>query len=830
MINDAYLLLSELGALDESRSPTRLGHRLVRWPIDVRLARMVVEGSKQGCLEDVMVLAAALSIQDPRERPQDAHAAADLAHGRFSDPKSDFSALLNLWRHVREKRKTVSGNQFRKLCRREFLNWQRVLEWSDLYQQLRDHAREDRLQLAGGHGDFEQVHKALLSGLLSHIGLRHPEGRGYQGTRSRTFHIFPGSGLFGTAARWVMAAEIVETSKTWARSNAVIKPEWIEEQGAHLLKRHCFDPHWSRRKGAVLAWEQVSLFGLILVEKRRVHYAVVDAVESRRIFILEALVRGELDTRAAFMRHNEKIRKEIEDLEHKRRKRDVLSDEHAQFEFFDARLPDTVNSAASFKNWLAGLGNSDRELLYLGHDVLMRENAVVAPEELFPDVMTAAGQRFPLEYRFEPGHERDGVTVTVPLEYLNTLEAGRLQWLVPGLLREKLVALIKQLPKPIRRSLTPAPAFADALAERLQERRHRPLLDECALVLRELTGLPVKTSDLDEGAITIHYRFNICVTGGDGEVIAQGRDILALQKALGKKAQRRFMDSQGGKYNRDGETSWVFGTLEASVRTADGTPAWPALVDQESAVGLRLFDTWEEATLSHMDGVQRLLSLELSEKLDYLGKHHGLSKNAMLIWSSLGSSADLIHDLIWKSLGEAAGELSAVRDETGFKALCQRVRSEVGNTGLAVADLLNELLPVYGRVSTRLHRDIDHRWPQVGSDIGAQLDDLVYPGFLAELEPGRLTHYSRYLRGIEERLEQLEQNPLKDQQRMNQVQPWWNRYVEALERGALYDEHLDEFRWLLEEFRVSLFAQRLGTEGKVSEKRLSQAWSKIPSA
>jgi ATP-dependent helicase HrpA len=826
MINDAYLLLSELGALDAKRSPTSLGRRLVHWPIDVRLARMVVEGSKQACLEDMMVLAAVLSIQDPRERPLEVQSAADQAHGRFSDPKSDFAGLLQLWRHLRQKRKSVSGNQFRKLCRREFLNWQRVLEWFDLYQQLRDRAREDGLKLTGKHGNYEQVHKALLSGLLSHIGLRHPQDRSYQGTRSRSFYIFPGSGLFGSSARWLMAAEIVETSKTWARINAVIQPEWIEAQGAHLLKRHYFDPHWSRRRGDVLAWEQISLFGLVIVEKRRLRYTPVDPVEARRIFILEAMVRGELNTRAAFLAHNETIRREVEQLEHKRRKRDVLADEHAQYDFFDARLPDFVNSAASFEKWLAGLDEHQREQLYIGHEVLMREGAGAAPAELFPDRITVSGQQFPLEYHFEPGHERDGVTVTVPLEYLNTLEAGRLQWLVPGLLRDKLVALIKQLPKPLRRSLTPAPSFADALIDRLEGRQDQPMLEACATALQELTGLPVNAAELDEEAIAGHYRFNVCVTDQDGEVITQGRDLPALQQSLGNQARRRFMDRQGGEFRRDGETSWTFGRIEQATRTADGTPAWLALVDQERAVGLRLFDTWEEAALAHMDGVYRLLALSLADKLHYLEKRHGLNKGALLVWAAVGNSTDLLTELVWKSLSETAGDVSQVLDEAAFDSLCGRVRHEIGSNCLRLSDLLNQLLAVYGRVKARMGGKLASRYPQSSNDIIMQLDDLVYPGFLADLEPGRLLHYPRYLQGIEERLNQLEQNPNRDLQRQARIQPWWDRYTEALEDGALYDEQLDSFRWLLEEFRVSLFAQRLGTDGKVSEKRLAQAWSK----
>jgi ATP-dependent helicase HrpA len=825
MINDAYHLLFELNAVDGARSPTKLGRALVRWPMDVRLARMVVEGSQHGCLEDMMVLAAALSIQDPRERPLEAQAAADDAHDRFSDPKSDFLSLLKLWQYLRKQRRDVSGNQFRKLCRREFLNWQRVLEWFDLYQQLRDQARKARLPLTGKHGDYEQVHRALLSGLLSHVGLKHPEERSYQGARARTFHVFPGSGLFGSSPKWLMSAEIVETSKTWARINAVIKPEWIEQQGRHLLKHHYFDPHWSRRRGAVMAWEQVSLFGLVIVEKRRLDYTAIEPEEARRIFVLEALVRGGLDSRAAFMQHNETVRREVEELEHKRRKRDVLADEHAQFEFFDARIPIEVNSAATFKKWLLGLGDEGRELLYLGHDVLMREDAGLAPQELFPDKLSVGGQAFPLEYHFEPGHERDGVTVTVPLELLNTLDPGQLQWLVPGLLRDKLVALMRQLPKPQRRSLTPVPAYADALLEAMHGLQHRPLLEQCAAGLKKMTGLEVRAQDLDESTIADHFRFRICVTGKDGGIIAQGRDLSSLQQALGKEAQREFMDRQGQGYNLDGETSWVFGKLDRCVTTDNGTQAWPALVDQETAVGLRLFDSPGEAAVSHQEGIRRLLAIGLADKLNYLRKHHGLSSDALLVWSSLGSTSGLISELTWKSLCEATGDAHEVLNEAAFESLCRRVRNEIGSTCLRLASLLNELLSIYGQVFKTVHGEIGSRWPEASEDMGGQLEDLVYPGFLADLEPGRLSHYPRYVKGIVERLEQLQQNPQKDRQRMGLVEPWWQLYLTSLERGAVYDEHLDAFRWLLEEYRVSLFAQRLGTDGKVSEKRLAGAWA-----
>jgi ATP-dependent helicase HrpA len=826
MINDAYQLLFELAAIDKAQSTTKLGRALARWPLDVRLARMVEEGSKTGCLEDMMVLAAALSIQDPRERPLEAQAAADEAHQRFVDEKSDFTTLLKLWRYLRQKRKSFSGNQFRKLCRREFLNWQRVLEWFDLYQQLRGQAREDRRQLSGRHGDFEQVHKSLLAGLLSHCGRKHPQDRSYTGARASSFHIFPGSGLFGSNPKWLMSAEIVDTSRPYARINAVIKPEWIEQQGSHLLKRHFSDPHWSRRRGAVMGLEQVTLYGMVLVEKRRIRYATVDPLEARRIFIMEALVRGALDTRAAFKAHNEKVRAEVEMLEHKRRRRDVLADEQTQFEFFDARIPGPVNSARSFEKWLSGLGREGRELLFLGHDVLMRENAGAAPRELFPDQVDMGGRSFSLEYRFDPGEPDDGVHITVPLGLLNTLTPGDLQWLVPGLLRDKLVAMIRALPKPVRRALTPVPAFADALLESMHKRGDESMLEVCAGELQRLTGLQVGAQDLSEDTIPDHFRFLVRVVDQDDVLLDSGRDLEAIQERLGRRAQRRFMDQQGQDFNRDGETVWTFGTLSPGIKTADGAFAWPALVDQETAVGMRLFDTWDEAVFSHIAGVMRLLSLAIMDKLDYLKKHHGLRRETLLAWSPLDSAGKLVEELVRRSVVDSAGDLSTIRDLDSFESLCRRVRHEVGNACLERAALLNEFLALYGNLSLKVYGDMQTRRPEVFQDISSQMEDLVYPGFLVDLEPGRLEHYSRYLQAIEERLDQLEQNPARDGQRMARVEPWWRRYRDGLEKGCVYDDVMDEFRWLVEEYRVSLFAQRLGTAERVSEKRLAEAWKK----
>lgn len=830
MIRDAYQLLFELHALDETRSVTDQGRRLSRWPLDVRLGRMVLEGARQGCLEDAMVIAAGLSIQDPRERPLEAQEAADEMHARFVDERSDFVSLLRLWAHLKKARRSLSGNQFRKLCRREFLAWQRVLEWFDLVQQLRDLAREERLRLKGGHGDFEPLHKAILSGLLSHVGQRHPEDRSYLGARNRNFHIFPGSGLFGKTPAWIMAAEIVETSKPYARVNARIQPEWVEAQGAHLLKRTWFDPHWSKRRGRVMAWEQVSLFGLVLVEKRRVSYTEIDPEASRRLFIMEALVRGELDSRAPFLEANRQARAEVERLEHKRRQRDVVADEEDLFAYFDAQVPAEVATAKAFAGWLERLDAAGLRRLQLGEDVLLREDAGTAPAEQYPDEWRAGGNAFPLVYRFEPGHPEDGVSIIVPLPLLNTLDPDRLGWQVPGLRRELVTELLKTLPKPQRRALTPLPQFADAALERLGDAGRGSLPDALAAALREAAGVSLRGSDFDLAAVPDHLRPRVVVTGDDGAPVAEGRDLADLQERLGQRAQREFMDREGEAWNRDGIIAWLPGDLPAAVETATGGSAYPALVDQEDAVGLRLFDTWDEAALSHQEGVLRLLALALPDKFRWMRRQHGVAKTGLLAWATVGEAESLLEDLAWRSLVDTVGERAQeTRTEGDWAALLADTRRRLGPTFQALARTLSEVLTTWGALNRGLEKT-RMLATESREDLRAQLDDMVYPGFVLELEPGRLEHYPRYLQALEERLERARLDPGKDLRLLAQVAPFWRRYLDWLEAGEPYTLELDAYRWLVAEFRVSVFAQRLGTEGKVSPKRLESAWRAVRDA
>lgn len=832
MINDAYHLLFELGAIDAARQTTRLGRQLAGWPLDVRLARMLIEGSRKACLNELIVLASAQTIQDPRERPLDATAAADEAHGRFEHDNSDFMAYLQLWQYLKQKRKEKSSNQFRKMCKREFLNWTRVNEWFDLNRQLYEQAREEGLLFNKEPGAFDQIHQSLLAGLLSHVGHRNPEDHGYTGPRSRAFHIFPGSGLFGRSPQWLMAAEIVETSKTYARVNAVIKPEWIEAAATHLLKHHYSDPHWSRKQGRVQAWEQVTLFGLVIVERRRVNYSRINPVEARQIFITGALVRGELDTRAGFLTNNQQVREEIEELEHKRRKHDVMADESALFEFFDARVPGDVCDSTSFEKWLKQLGKDGRQQLYIGHDVLIRDQAGEAPVDLYPDSIEIGVQHLPLSYRFKPGDEADGVTVSVPLERLNTLVEGQLQWLVPGLLRDKIIALIKNLPKPQRRALTPVPQFADAAMERLRDEYPAPLLTSLCQALNAITGLEIDANAFDENLLPDYLRFRVEVIDTNRQVIAVSRNLPALQEQFGQQAQRHFMDRLGSEHQRDNERDWVFGDLPASLLTKDGsgqqTQAWPAVVDQGDAVGLRLFDTAEEAALEHHHGVLRLLALKLDSKLRNLRKHHGLSAAGLLAWSAAGSAESLLDGLVESSLALVSGEqLFKVRDELAFGNLMKDIRAKLGITFRKQANHLDKMLKLWSDLSKALDDNYYQHRPEVFNDMRSQLDDMVYEGFLQELSPERLEHYPRYLEAMAIRLASVEKDPQRDALRMKEIRPFWQQYLQLLEQGREYDEAMDEYRWLMEEFRVSLFAQQLGTHTKVSVQRLQKARQEI---
>ncbi|GAB4177151.1 MAG: ATP-dependent RNA helicase HrpA [Wenzhouxiangellaceae bacterium] len=830
LINEAWNALTELQAVDDRRRLTAIGRTLASLPVDPRQGRMLLEAAQRGVLAEVIVLVAGLSLPDPRERPADQQQAADQAHAAFRVEGSDFLGLLALWDWWQAQRAEKSRSQADRTARAHFLNPLRLHEWGALVAQLKELARETGWQI-GRRAPLDQaradaVHRSLLSGLLSQIGQHHADGE-YIGARGHKFRIFPGSGLARARPGWLMAAELVETSRTWARQVAAIKPEWLESQARHLIRSQLFDPHWDRRSGRVMGYQRVTLFGLTLVEKRRVHYGPHDPETARRIFILHALVRGEIDHRAAFLKRNAELKRELAVYEQKRRTRDLLVDETRLVAFFAERLPAEIHTTRDFAAWYERLPPAERERLLYDRATLLRPDAEL-PGEAFPDWLEMGGQRLGLRYRFEPGSPDDGVTVRCPLHLLNRLDPARLEWLVPGLLEDKIRALIASLPKSKRRLFVPQAEYARAAREALRFGKGS-LYRELAAELSRISGVELAETDFQSERLPPHLLFNVEVIGESGEVLATSRDLRALQATLGERARREFMDRQAGQWRRDGLKRLDDLVLPPEVRTRGGDPAWPALVDQGDCAGLRLFDARHEARHAHQLGVWRLMLLALDDKLRYLLRVHRLSTAAQIAWTRVGDVKSLIRMLVERVVFDALDDAWGVRDQAALDALERRLRPELVAQAASAIETLDSVICRWHEIRGRL-AELGPAQPSAEADITAQLDDLIYDGFVADIEVRRLGDYLRYLEGIGLRLEALAQDPRRDVARQALVQPWWDRYQQWLADGKPYTEALDRFRWLIEEYRIQVFAQRLGTRARVSEQRLAEAWAAVEDA
>jgi len=827
LINEAWTVLTELQAVDDDRGLTPLGRKLAALPVDARHGRMLIEAASRGVPGEAVVLVAALGIVDPRERPVDRQQAADEAHAEFRVPGSDFLGLLKLWGWWQDTRRQHSRNQADKLARARFLNPLRLHEWGQLVAQLRELAREVGWR-AGAPGAIdaaraESVHRSLLSGLLSQVG-RHEEQGEYTGARGHRFRIFPGSALARNRPGWIMAAELVETSRPYARTVAAIQPEWLEQQARHLTREHVFDPHWDQRSGRVMGFMQVTLFGLTLVEKRRVHYGPHDPETARGIFIRHTLVRGEMDQRAQFLKRNRQLMRELAVHEDKRRTRDLLADEDTLVAFFDQRLPKRIFTAKAFGRWYESLDPADRERLLYDRATLLRPDAKTSGEE-FPDRLRVGNEPFRLKYRFEPAHPADGVTVISPLHLLNRLDPQRLEWLVPGMIDDKIRALIGTLPKSKRRAFVPMADYAKAAGESMTF-GHGSLYRHLANELSRIGGVEIEPGDFQSGRLPEHLRFNVRVTGEGGERLAESRDLAALQADLGERARREFMARQAADWQRDGLRDFDALELPERVTTRTGHSAWPALVDQGDAAGLRLFDDESEAVEAHAHGVHRLLLLALSDKLRYLARAHRLSPPAAIAWTRVGDVAALERRLAERVVFDRIDQSWSVRSAGAFRLLEQRLRRDIVERFAAAVEVLDRTLLRWHEVTRRL-ADIGPAQPSAEADIESQLDDLLYDGFVGDVSTDRLTEYPRYLDAIDQRLDALEVDPRRDVRRQAEVDPWWRRYLDHLAAHGVYTPALDAYRWLVEEYRVQVFAQQLGTREKVSPKLLERAWRAV---
>ncbi|UUN27804.1 ATP-dependent RNA helicase HrpA [Streptomyces sp. FIT100] len=845
-IRDGVQLLQELGALDPvQKDPkkrlTQMGRKLAQLPVDPRLARMVMEADKNGCVREVMVIAAALSIQDPRERPADKQAQADQQHARFKDETSDFLAFLNLWRYVREQQKERGSSSFRRMCKQEYLNFLRIREWQDIYAQLRTVAKQMGIHLNEDDAPEQSVHVSLLAGLLSHIGMKDIKDGAkneYLGARNAKFAVFPGSALFKKPPRFVMSAELVETSRLWARVNAKIEPEWIEPLAEHLLKRTYSEPHWEKDQAAVMAYEKVTLYGVPIIAQRKVNYGRIDPETSRELFIRNALVEGDWRTHHKFFSDNRRLLTEVEELEHRARRRDILVDDETLFDFYDQRVPEHVVSGAHFDSWWKHKRREEPELLDFEREMLINEKAGAVTKDDYPDAWRQGQLKFRVTYQFEPGADADGVTVHIPLQVLNQVTDEGFDWQIPGLREEVVTELIRSLPKPVRRHYVPAPNYAKAFLERavpLQE----PLPVTLARELQRMVGVPVDGDDFDLAKVPDHLKITFRIIDERRRKLAEDKDLEALRLSLKPKARQALSHaaaataerSGGTAVERSGLTDWSIGTLSRVFETRRaGQPvkAYPALVDEGETVAVRLFDTEAEQTQAMWRGTRKLILLNIpvnpakfaSERLTNQQKL-ALSRNPH------GSIQALFDDCATAAADKLIADHGGPAwDEESFRKLYDKVRADLVDATVRTVDQVGQILAAWQACERRLKATSSLALVANVQDVRTQLTALVPAGFVTRTGLRRLPDLMRYLVAVDRRLQQMPTAVQRDTTRMAKVHEMQDEYawlLEQLPKGRPVPQEVLDIRWMIEELRVSYFAHALGTAYPVSDKRIVKA-------
>ncbi|MDR6506522.1 ATP-dependent RNA helicase HrpA [Arthrobacter oryzae] len=887
-INDGVTLLRELGALSTGTGPgrnggglTAVGQQLAQLPVDPRLGRMIVESGKRGCVREVMILAAALTIQDPRERPTDKQQLAAEKHARFRDENSDFTGFLNLWNYLQEKQQELSSTQFRRLCRTEFINYLRVREWQDLFAQLRQLARPlgislDNKRLADPVGNHDGIHISLLSGLLSHIGILDERKREYAGARGSRFAIFPGSALFKKSPTFVMAAELVETSRLWARVAAKFDPFWAEQVAPDLVKRSYSEPHWSKKMGSVMAHEKVTLYGVPIIPSRRINYGKVDPELCRELFIRHALVEGDWQTHHKFFHRNRALLHEVEELEARMRRRDILVDDETLFAFYDARIGKDVVSERHFDKWWKEARQQDPALLDFDQALLISEDAEALDDSAYPKTLLHKGFELPLSYEFHPvapgspPNPSDGVTAEVPVLFLNQLDDAAFRWLIPGQRVELVTALIKSLPKQVRKNFVPAPDVARQAVAAL-EADFDPATDELEpsleLVLRRIRGQVIPPGSWNWAAVPPHLRVSFRVVDSNGKTLDEGKDLAELQERLAPATRRAIAESLGatpvttapkgrkngqtapasqkaggfaasgdvagtpGFVEKTGLTDWTFGAVQRQVQgmvKGHTVTGYPALVDEGSSVALRLFQTPSEQAQAMRGGVIRLLALKVPAPDRYVLEHLNNTEKLTFSQNPHGSVSALIADCALAAIDKLTpAELPW--DEASFKALFEQVRAELIDTVFTVTAVVERILASTRRIEKQLRGTTSLALISALNDVKSQLEQLVFPGFVARTGYAQLSQLPRYLAAIEKRLEKLPGNVQRDALSMAAVQALEDDYddaVSALLPGRRAGTELTQVRWMIEELRVSLFAVELGTAYSVSEKRIRAVLNK----
>jgi ATP-dependent helicase HrpA len=870
-IADGYQLLQEVGAVDEANELTPLGIKLARLPLDPRVGRMILAALDNGCLSEMLIVAAALSVQDPRDRPMEYQQQADEKHKKFADEKSEFLGYLKIWNWFAQAIEHKKSNrQLQESCRENFLSQLRLREWRDVHSQLLTIVKEQGWRLNEAPATYEQLHTALLTGLLGNIGFKADDepGAGYLGARGIRFHIWPGSALSKKPGKWVMAAELVETTRLYARCVAQIQPEWVERVGAHLLKKSWGEPRWEKRAAQVTASERATLYGIVVYSQRRINYAQHNPAEAREIFIRDALVAGDYDTRAPFFVHNHKLVKEIENLEHKSRRLDVLVDDQLIAAFYDKEIPQDVVNGAGFEKWYKDALRDNPKLLYLNREELMRHEAAGVTTELFPKTMNVTGIEMGLSYHFEPGSVRDGVTLAVPLFALNQLPRERADWLVPGMLKEKVHLLLKSLPQKLRRHCVPLPDYAARFVERIDRAGsfgRGDLVDVLIADIRAETGVNVLTTDFKLETLPAHMFMNFKVVDEHGRQLDMGRNLATLQAELGGQARQSFQKmaeaaptaaarplagapapaaaaAQKGRApgapaaaapapaasQHTGITGWTFGELPELLEINQGKLTligFPALVDKGTHCDLEVFDDPNVAARTHRAGLRRLFALQFKEQLKFAEKNiPGLQQMGMQ-FMALGTQEELRDQIVQKAI-----EIACLQDPLPTDAASFNKRKDEGKGRLGL--LINEIARLTGQVLAEYHglpKKLQGLPQPVAADIQAQLQGLVHKRFLADTDYSQLAHFPRYLKAINVRLEKLRSNAARDAQLMAEWQNAATQFQRVSKNQPVkgMDPRMVEFRWMLEELRVSLFAQELRTPMPVSAKRLQKVWESM---
>ncbi|MCW2877944.1 MAG: ATP-dependent helicase HrpA [Sphaerisporangium sp.] len=839
-VKDGVNLLQELGGFDEHSKLTEIGGKLAQLPVDPRLARMVLAADGNGCATEVMVIASALSIQDPRERPADKQAQADQKHARFADKESDFLTYLNLWNYLREQQKELSSSQFRRMCKADFLNYLRVREWQDIYSQLKQVAKGMGVTLNTTQAEPYQIHVSLLAGMLSHIGLMDVEKadkndagprrrpvREYIGARNARFAIFPGSALARKQPRWVMAGELVETSRLWARVVAKIEPEWVEPLAQHLVKRTYSEPHWEKNQGAVMAYEKVTLYGVPIVVDRKVNYGRVDPELSRELFIRHGLVEGDWETHHRFLKENRRLLSEVEELENRARRRDILVDDETLFDFYDKRLPEDVVSAAHFDTWWKRQRQTEPDLLTFSTDMLINQGADAGGlQEAYPDAWRQSGQRMRLTYQFEPGADADGVTVHVPLQVLNQVEGDGFDWQIPGLREELVTELIRSLPKPIRRNFVPAPNFAKAVLERVAPGKE-PLAEAVGRELFNLTGVRVPADAWDPERLPDHLRVTYRVVDERKHTVAEDKDLPALKRRLAPKV-RATLARAGEHLERSGLRAWTFGDLPKLFEQGR-VKAYPALVDEGDSVAVRVFETDAEQRSAMWAGMRRLVLLNVTSPAKAILRGLTTQQKLALSHSPHRDAAELFEDCVScaadKLIAESGGPAWKPAD---FARVHDHVRAELFDTVSEVVARVERVLVIWQGVRNTLapmKSPVDTL-----EEIEEHLSTLIFRGFVTATGYRRLPDLQRYLRAVERRLEKLPDDPYRDRERMlklDEMRLAYEEMVDKLPPARRSEDAVTDIRWMLEELRVSYFAQTLGTPYPISDKRIHKALAQL---